>query len=306
MANRDSMGADNKQSPAVPEKLQTKASPFLQAWACAGDRDSVHWHSPGADGVMTSGRIYFARELTRPLRRSVVRNDSMGILFGSMTQHLIEVVRVKGFNVLHREDWPFLMAGIICDDRSVIGREVLCPDIHAYFDKAFCSQGRRDPEAGKLKHWEKWFMAFEMVRTGDTSLSAHEFSGLAISPLGRILLQQGFFPLTISSPLFCSSDRPIGMLNFGEQGVYFAIAISPTQAIVSLPKAHALSNFSQLPPGTLAAFVNCLTVARGEYVFSLCNSAPEVKQEKIGWQTRLDAMTDVAQFADAIRKAFGL
>ncbi|MEP7156778.1 MAG: hypothetical protein ABI905_13455 [Betaproteobacteria bacterium] len=277
----------NTDVPVTPNSLAMR---FLEGWCSSFNRLSIYQHRRGPKAGIDSSKISFAQ--ARKFRHGIgppvvlVVEDKMDLGFGDITMRLVERIRREGFNALQREDWPMLITGLTENFPSNLEPVFLRGDAAGQFDRYVNRYSQCADTDELFQQWEKWLGVFDIVRTGIPTLKSGDFRGLRLSPLGQRILMQCFFPLTISQPLFHTASNPIGLLNCGPQGLYFAVALSPTQAVVSLPQPSTQLGFCQLPSRILANFVNTLVAARSRYIFADRDVSAVLSVDDFGWQNQ--------------------
>jgi hypothetical protein len=176
---------------------------------------------------------------------------------------------------MERSDWTALIAAIC----RLGGSDPCASPSRVGPPKAACEPPTHPDSCHR---WEQWLNAFEQVKAFTRRPDPVSLSMDGSATCAR-LITQGLSALSFDHDVLVTSNAPFGISGSVEKGLFFALALSPRDAIFSTPKTLDFPRLSQASPHLRARFVNLLTVAGANCLYSRAGQPTDALQSSIGW-----------------------
>lgn len=264
------------QDGATLDRLWTHA--FITSWSDAGGEIWRHGsvsQSPAKPmPVKTVLAELFAAGRGAPFFNHGGAEGAMPHLW-QLREGIVSEARSEGAKHMDRSDWTALIAAICRlggadhgDEPAKDARVVREPQQRMFWDP----EGR----------WEQWLNAFQRLEA---------LAKTAISPQGADhgsaicarLITQGLTAVSFKGDSLVTSDSPLGLSGSPEQGWFFALALSPREAILSTPKALDATRLAAANPQTCARFINLMTVGRASRIYTHGAACSAALRRVLGW-----------------------
>lgn len=170
------------------------------------------------------------------------------------------------------------------------------PDFSAFFHQAEKSPMAWDIEGSHFNLWRKMSRIVNTCRAeiaqleGNIRVDHPEMKSPIACADTKLVAGQGFMPITLPSPGFIASNSPLTVLGNRGGDFLFVAAISPTQALLSMPSLNELARFASLDDNAQAKFINLFTLANATTAYDCRLHSVEFVEEHLGWASDLHPM----------------
>jgi len=243
---------------------------FLSAWASDAARTRIYCHKRQAEHGVHSSEQFIAGT-------SRIGAAANGPLPAKETNNFISQPFTA--DVGGQVDWTQIIAGLIGIRPPELAVRVFdFPDFGAIFRKVMLA--RKDyveTEAGKQSA-QFWKRRLKSMANRFGPLTPHADS----TPVATVFCQQ-FIHVSFSRPLLHTSNCPVAAMGHIPGRFVFAMADSPSTALLSLPRTGDLALFSAMPERMQADFINFFTLACASVAFDFGMNNLDFIGRHLGW-----------------------